>query len=189
MQHHPLQTKNRYNSQSILPLAAWEPMAPVTGGADQPLFHAYILAPGFSTAFHAATLGRSAATICRYRRIANAAVRSDPSVRDLITEFVCSITPEIALAMARARGRTQMPYWSRLAVGEFLKRGMSRKEVARLFKCSVRTVANIVNGKGKSFVALSGSRHLSESQVRPPALTRKNSSDRQSACLRQAKAG
>lgn len=169
MRRHSQKTINGCNSQNILPSTAWEPIRPVTSGADQPLFHAYILASGFSTAFHAATLGKSTATICRYRRIARETLRTNGSIRDLITDFVCSITPEIALAMAQARGRAQMPYWSRLAVGEFLKRGLNRKEVARLFNCSVGTVANIVNGRGKAFAPLTGNRRLSEHQLRPPA--------------------
>ncbi len=172
MRHHSLTTVKGCNSQNILPPSAWTPLELPHSEADQPLFHAYILAPGFSTAFHSAMLVKSAATICRYRRIAREALRANGSIRDLITEFVCSITPEIALAMAQKRGRTQMPYLSRLAVGEFLKRGVSRKEVARMFKCSVRTVSNIASGKGGGYAPFSGKRSLTQSQSKPPASTK-----------------
>jgi len=126
-----------------------------------------MLLPGFSIAFHAATLGRSRSSVVAYQRAARAAAQRNPSIRQAVSDAIAAIRPMHGLEMARVRRSTQLPFWSRLAILEFRKRGHSKIETAHLFSCSPGTVANIWQGNGQSYCVLSGDRRLSKSQRNP----------------------
>jgi len=145
----------------------WQPIRPPKRGDDRTAFHAQLLMPGFSLAFHAASLGRSRSTIATYRADANRAAQYNPAVMAAVKEAIYEMRPEHALQMARVRGKAQLPYWSRLAMFEYRKRGYSRRQIADAFRCSPSTVANVLQGKGSAYGALSGKRRLTEAQRRP----------------------
>ena len=131
-------------------------------------FYAYILLPGLSIGFHAATIGRSRSSITAYRHAARRAAAADPEILSIRNHLISSITAEIGVQMAEARGRSQLPYWSSLAMFEYRKRGFSRRAIARLFCCSPATVANVLQGKGRAYSALTGERTPHYAQLTPP---------------------
>jgi hypothetical protein len=161
----------RVNFHSVstmgLESAHWKPILPPKRGASRNEFHASLLLPGLSLAFHAAALGRSRTSIATYRAAASEAARSDPSIMDAVTAAIGSLRAEDGLKMAQCRGRTQLPFWSRMAISEYRKRGLSRHEIAAAFHCSPGTVANVLQGRGSGYGALSGERRLTETQRNP----------------------
>ena len=146
----------------------WQPIRPPKRGDDRTAFHAQLLMPGFSLAFHAASLGRSRSTIATYRADANRAAKSNPAINAAVKDAIYAMQPEHGLQMARVRGKAQLPYWSRLAMFEYRKRGYSRRQIADAFRCSPSTVANVLQGKGSAYGTLSGKRRLTEAQRNPP---------------------
>lgn len=149
----------------------WQPVQPPARGetdaAKLNVFHSYILTPGFSQAFHAATLNRSLTTIATYRAKALQAAQADPAIMDIVRENVRAIGAEQGLAMAQARGPAQLPYWSRLAMREFRKRGLGCRDIAAAFRCSLGTVNNVLQGKGTGYASFSGERLLTDAQKAP----------------------
>ena len=156
--------------------AAWQPVTPPArcerDTAKLREFYAAQLTPGFSRAFHAATLNRSLTSIATYRAKALQAAQNDPTILDLVTANVRAIGPEQGLAMARARGSAHLPPWSRLAIFEHRKRGLTRAEIAAAFRCSIGTVAAVLQGKGRGYHHF-GERRLSAAQAQPPGQWRK----------------
>ena len=151
----------------------WQPVPVPRRGChddERVAFLAYMLAPGFTSVFHAHTLQRSLTSITNYRRAARKRAQGDPSMRAAAEALVNGIQPEHGLAMARSRGRTQLPYWSRLAIGEFRKRGLTRRELASAFNCSRATIANVLKRHSRGFNALSGARILTSCQEAPPGM-------------------
>lgn len=150
----------------------WQPIAwPRRGrhsAADLARFYAYLLTPGLSLSFHSASLGRSRSSIASYRAAAVAAARCDPAIPAMVEAAVGAMRAEDGLLMAQRRGAAQLPFWSRLAICEYRKRGLSRTEIASAFRCSLGTVANVLQGKGGSYGALSGERNLTDAQRNPP---------------------
>jgi hypothetical protein len=146
----------------------WQPIRPPRRGEDRTAFHVQMLMPGFSLAFHAAALGRSRSSLNVYRSAALEAARSDPSIMAGVDAIVRAIRPEDGLQMARLRGKAQLTAWSRLAIGEYCKRGFSRREIATAFRCSPGTVANVLQGKGTAYALFSGERRLTNAQRNPP---------------------
>lgn len=53
-------------------------------------------------------------------------------------------------------------------MGEYRKRGFSRREIATPFRCSSGTVANVLQGKGTAHGLFSGERRLTHAQRNPP---------------------
>ena len=155
---------------------AWSPLRPPPRGerdtAKLRAFYAHILTPGFSLSFHAATLNRSLTSIATYRINALQAAKNDPAIMALVKANVRAIGPEQGLAMAKTRGGSQLPYWSRLAMLDWRKRGASRAEIGKAFQCSGGTVANVLQGHGKSY-HLSGERRLTPAQAAPAGRWRK----------------
>ena len=149
----------------------WQPTPPPARGQTDPAvirnFHAYILAPGFSNAFHAATLSKSLTTIATYRAKANTAAQADPTIWTAVQTFVESITPDDGLRMAQVRGDAQMPHWSRLSIRDFRKAGWKITRIAEEFRCSPGTVHNILAGKGTGYASFSGERRLTSAQAAP----------------------
>lgn len=137
------------------------------GGAERALW-AYLLLPGFSIGFHAAVFGRSRSAVRGYLLEAEAAAARDPSLRRLAKLAISNIRPEDGLRMAAQRGGAHLPYWSRLAIREFRKAGLSRIEIARTFRCSLGSVTNVLRGKQGGFHPLAGTRLLSSTQHSPP---------------------
>ena len=149
----------------------WQPVRPPRRGASDELltaFHAHILQPGFSIAFHAATLGRSRTSIATYRARARQAELDSPAVREAINAALSSLRPEHGLQMAQCRGKAQLPHWSLLAIAEYRERGFSRRELAAMFCCSLGTVAHALQFRNRSYEPLSGARRLTKGQQRPP---------------------
>ena len=157
-------TERRLKAES----ATWQPIRPPKRGQSRTAFHVYILLPGFSLAFHAETLGRSRTSIATYRAAAIKAARSDRSILAAVDAAVWAMRAEDGLQMARLRGKAQLPSWSRLAIGEYRKRGVSRRDIATAFRCSTGTVANVLQGKGTAYALFSGERRLSHAQRDPP---------------------
>ncbi len=146
----------------------WQPVRPPKRGEDRTAFHAQLLMPGFSLAFHAAALRRSCSTVATYRAAAIEAAHSDPAIMAAVEAAVWSMRAEHGLQMARVRGKAQLPAWSRLAIGEYRKRGFSRREIASAFRCSPGTVANVLQSKGWAYALFSGERRLTKAQQQPP---------------------
>ena len=146
----------------------WQPVRPPKRGEDRTVFNAFMLLPGMSLSFYAAALGRSRSSVATYRAAAIEAARSDAAIIAAVDAAVWAMRAEHGLQMARVRGNAQLPAWSRLAIGEYRKRGFSRREIAAAFRCSPGTVANVLQGKGTAHGLFSGERRLTESQRNPP---------------------
>ena len=127
-----------------------------------------MLLPGFSAAFHATTLGRSPSMVSVYRKRAQGAAERDPGLKKLVRELMVAFTPADGARMAQLRGSAQLPYWSRLAICDWHKRGASRQEIADLFRCSKGTVTNVLTGRTGGYQPTTGARQLSASQTNPP---------------------
>jgi len=130
---------------------------------------AYLLTPGFSRAYHQRALGVSNATIWKYMGWAQELARHDPRIGQLLAANVSSITRADGLLMAQRRGPCQLPFWSRLAILEFLQIHANAAQVAKIFECSSRTVHNVRAGRCTAYGPLTGVRQLSITQIRPPA--------------------
>lgn len=146
----------------------WQPVRPPKRGEDRRAFHAFMLLPGLSLSFYAATLGRSRSSVATYRTAAIEAARADPAIMIAVDAAVWAMRAEHGLQMARLRGKAQLPGWSRLAICEYRKHGFSRREIAAAFRCSAGTVANVLQGKGTSYALFSGERRLTHAQRHPP---------------------
>ena len=149
----------------------WQPVSPPRRGADEAAranFHAYMLLPGFSIAFHAATLRRSRTSISNYKFQAREAASRDPAIGTLILAKLSALTANDGLQMARLRGSAQLPHFSLFAICEFRERGFSRRQIASDFRCSPRTVAHALQFRNRSYEPLSGVRRLTKAQQRPP---------------------
>lgn len=147
----------------------WKPVMLPKRGHDRTAFHAYMLLPGLSLAFHATTLRRSRSTVAAYRVAAIEALLSDPSIAPAVDAAVRAMRPEHGLQMARLRSTAQLPSWSRLAIYEYRKRGFSRREIATAFRCSFGTVANVLQGKGRAVGFFTVERRLTDAQRNPPS--------------------
>ena len=149
-------------------------MAPPKRGEDAMAFHAYMLVPGLSVAFHAETLDRSRSMVSLYLQRASEAAKQNPAVSLLTREIVGTLTPADGMRMAQLRGPAHLPYWSRLAICEWRKRGVSRNHIAENFHCSLSTVGNVLAGAGGGYVAMSGVRRLTQAQLNPIGKIRAN---------------
>ena len=130
----------------------------------------YLLTPGFSNAYHQHTLSVSNATIWKYMHWAQFVAVDDPSYAAAVDANLASITCDDGLRMAKRRGGAHMPFWSRLAICEYLQIHGNTSRVAQMFLCSTRTVNNVVAGRYFGYEPLSAARKLSSSQEFPPAI-------------------
>ncbi|MEM1132752.1 MAG: hypothetical protein AAGH53_07435 [Pseudomonadota bacterium] len=146
----------------------WQPAKIPGRGQCRRAFHSFMLTPGLSGSFFSAVLDRSKSSIWSYRAEALQAAKADPTILEDVDQLVAEIRPEDALAMAQARGHAQLPSWSKLAICEYQKRGCSRSEIAKAFRCSNSTVANVLQGKRTAFDLFSGARRLVPQQKNPP---------------------
>lgn len=149
----------------------WQPVRPPPRNSSEVIranFHAYMLLPGFSIAFHAATLKRSRTTIATYKGNAQQAVLFNPMVRSLTLAQLSAMSAEDGRQMAKLRGRAQLPHYSLLAIYEFRDRGLSRRQIAKDFRCSPGTVAHVLRFRNQSYEPLSGVRRMTSAQQRPP---------------------
>lgn len=151
-----------------LPWLQFSPAMQDAAAAGSRAFLAYMLVPGFTIGFHAATLSRSRSSVRGYILAGNKALAEEPLLVRLVADLARAIRPEDGLAMANARGAAQLPHWSRLAMREYHRRGWTRAELAERFRCSAATVALVLQGKGVAFAAMSGARRLTISQKSPP---------------------
>lgn len=147
----------------------WQPVRPPKRGEDRTAFNAFMLLPGLSLSLYAALLGRSRSSVATYRIAAIDAAQFDPAIMAAVGAAVWAMRAEHGLQMARLRRGAQLPVWSRLAIGEYRKRGFSRREIAAAFRCSPGTVANVLQGKGTVYGLFSGERRLTHGQRNPPA--------------------
>lgn len=146
----------------------WQPIRVPRRCDDREMFHVFMLLPGLSLAFYSEVLGRSRTSVSAYRAAALAAAEQQPAIVTSVESCVRNMTCEDGLAMARLRRRAHLPAWSRLAICEYRKRGYSRRDIATAFRCSPGTVANVLQGKGHAYAALSGDRQLTYAQNNPP---------------------
>jgi len=127
-----------------------------------------MLLPGLSLSFFASALGRSRSTVAGYRATAIEAAQYDTAIAAAVDAAICGMQPEHGLQMALIRGSAQLPSWSRLAIGEYRRRGYTRRQIAAAFRCSLGTVANVLQGKGVTYALFSGERRLTYAQLNPP---------------------
>ena len=149
----------------------WQPVRPPTRGASEASradFYAFMLLPGLTIAFHAATLGRSRSSIATYRHQAQEAAARNPAIAARVLSQLSALDAEAGLEMAQRRGAAQLPHWSLLAMCEFRERGLSRRQIASDFRCSPGTVAHALQFRNRSYEPLSGARRLTPPQQRPP---------------------
>lgn len=164
-------TVSQLPSEITSPDSPWQPIHPPCRGTNvetHVAFHAYMLLPGFSIAFHAASLGRSRTSIATYRARAQQAALDNPAVREMINAQLCALRSEDGLQMAQLRGRAQLPHWSILAIAEYRARGLRRRELAAAFRCSRGTIAHALQWKNRGYDFMSGERRLSAAQLTPP---------------------
>lgn len=128
----------------------------------------YLLTPGFSQAYHRHALAVSDTTIAKYLAWSRQFATTDPSIAELVQQNAASITPDDGMQFAQKRGPAHLPWWSRLAIAEFRHRLNSTVEVARLFRCSRRTVQLALKTLPLSYDFLTGERRPSSSQISPP---------------------
>lgn len=128
----------------------------------------YLLTPGFPKAYQAHVLGVSSTTIKKHLAWSKALAIIDPAIEAALAINTGSITAEDGLKMAQRRGTSHLPWWSRLAIAEFVGRLGSTYEVAKLFRCSPRTVHQVLTREAISYNPLTGTRRLSQTQISPP---------------------
>jgi hypothetical protein len=143
-----------------LSLARWRPLSRGEAG-----HFATMLMAGFTTAYWMQVHGRCYTTIAKWRADAKRAAELDPELEPAARAAMSALSPADGMYMARIRGPSQMPFWSRLAVVEYRKHGYDLAEIAGAFCCAPRTVGNIVH-RG---MFLSPHRALTEYQRNPPA--------------------
>ena len=149
----------------------WQPVRPPTRGASEASradFYAFMLLPGLTIAFHAATQGRSRSSIATYRHQAQQAATRNPDIATRVLAQLGALNADAGLEMARRRGRAQLPHFSLMAICEFRERGLSRRQIASDFRCSLGTVAHALQFRNRSYEPLSGARRLTTPQQRPP---------------------
>lgn len=130
----------------------------------------YLLTPGFSRAYHRHALGVSDTTIAKYIQWSQKLALSDQTISDSVCKNAASISLEDGLKFAQRRGRTHLPWWTRLAIAEYQDRLGSTAEVASLFNCSRRTVQLVLTIWPTAYDPLSGERRLSRTQASPPGM-------------------
>ena len=168
---HSFDTDSPPNCSDGATISPWQPFRPPTRGASEASradFYAFMLLPGLTIAFHAATLGRSRSSIATYRRQAQEAATRNPDIAARVLAQLSALTADAGLEMARLRGRAQLPHFSLLAICEFRERGHSRRQIALDFRCSLGTVAHALQFRNRSYEPLSGARRLTTPQQRPP---------------------
>lgn len=133
----------------------------------------YLLSHGFSRAYHEQVLRTSNATLWKYRGWAERLARDDPGIGERVMANLDSVTAQDGLRMAQRRGRAQLPYWSRLAICEYLEIHRSATAIAKMFGCSTRTIYNVQRGPCLAYHPLTGDRQPSASQSAPPATRRR----------------
>ena len=145
-----------------LSYAQWRPVPATERGDDK--FHALMLTPGLSIGFLGAVLNRGSTAVYRYREEAKQARERSPDLQRLIDDMLSSITPADGLLMAQIRNRAQLPYWSKLAICDYRKRGYTNIELARAFSCCPRTITRITTREDFIFF----SRPLPQNKLSPP---------------------
>lgn len=117
--------------------------------------------PGVTTSWLAHANGVSVKTIVRWR------LKSGPGDVDLTM-----LNAEVGLKMAMIRPpKCLMPVWSRMAVAEYARRGVSYAELATMFRCGKSTVWRCVRRWPGGFAPLSGKRLLTSQQLAPVPAT------------------
>ena len=130
----------------------------------------YLLTPGFSRSYHQQVLGVSDTTVAKYMSWSRKLAERDEEVLEAARANAASITAEDGLKMAQRRQRAHMPWWSRLAIVEFVERLGNTTEVALLFRCSPRTVQLGLKSSPIAYDLLTGERRLSRTQSKPPGM-------------------
>lgn len=128
----------------------------------------YLLTPGFSRSYHQQVLGVSDTTIAKYMSWSRQLAEKDGEVIASARANAASITAEDGMKMAQRRRHAHMPWWSRLAIAEFVDRLGNTTAVASHFCCSRRTVQLALKSHPIAYNPLSGERCLSRTQAKPP---------------------
>lgn len=129
----------------------------------------FLLLPGLSPALMRRVLGRCAATILNWRRMASSIHAEDPSIGAAVRELSKSMTVADGIWFARNRGTGALSYWSRLAIKTMRAEGMTHGQLAAMFHVHLRTVRNVCSGSfGAGFDPLTGVRRPTAHQCAPP---------------------
>lgn len=75
-----------------------------------------------------------------------------------------SLEEAVKIAQSRAPG-SHLSYWSRLAMAHYRNEGLTRREIAELFKVCLNTVSRAIAHPSRGFTPISGTRVLSSSQL------------------------
>lgn len=111
--------------------------------------------PGVTTSWLAHANGVTVKTIARWR------LKSSRADVDLTI-----LTAEVGLEMAMMRPpRCLLPVWSRMAVAEYARGGVSYVDLATMFRCGLTTVWRCVKRWPGGFAPLSGRRLLTPQQL------------------------
>ena len=114
-----------------------------------------------TTSWLAHANGVTVKTIARWRQ------KTSPADVDLTI-----LTAEAGLEMALIRpAKCLLPVWSRMAVAEYARRGVSYAELATMFRCGLTTVWRCVRRWPGGFAPLSGRRLLTSQQLSPVPAT------------------
>jgi hypothetical protein len=130
----------------------------------------YLLTPGFSRSYHQQVLDVSDTTLAKYMSWSHRLAERHTDIFDVARANAATISAEDGLRMAQRRRRAHMPWWSRLAIAEFVDQLGSTTEVALLFRCSRRTVQLALKRHPLAYEPLSGERCLSRTQAKPPGM-------------------
>lgn len=128
----------------------------------------YLLTPGFTIAYHANVFRVSRTTINKLLTWSRAFAAQDVTIGQDVERNVGSITPDDGMRMAQRRGSAHMPWWARLALSQFAVGRQDTAEVAELFKCSRRTVQQVLRVGSLAFDPFTGARRPSPTQLCPP---------------------
>ncbi|MAC58567.1 MAG: hypothetical protein CMH85_09885 [Novosphingobium sp.] len=142
----------------------WRPVPPPIAGEPMAPFYISILLPGLSTAYLQTVLNRSYNSIRKHKAKARQAAADDPLILRDVQDLMASLSPSDGLAMARVRERCQLPFWSRIAIADYVKAGFSLSSIAAAFRCSPRTVSNVIRNTDFCHV----DRALAAQQLNPP---------------------
>jgi len=123
--------------------------------ASLPLW-ALMLTPGLTLGNISALTGRSVRTIIRYRNFAYKYSADSPDVIKRVVANILALTVSDAEQMSATRRGSHLSYWSRLAICDRRKAGVSKKDLARRFHCTERTIANVLAGSHSRFAPVSG---------------------------------
>ena len=125
-----------------------------------------LLLNGFSASALGSLIGVTGRTVRARQRALRANGAQPPDV--------VLLTSQAALQLAQRRGGAQLPHCARVAILDYRRTGYSRPVLAKLFKCSVSTIARVLAHRSWRYPDNLNEGRLTRSQRRPPAAGRGN---------------